>query len=103
MGKYNKKKDSNQSEIVKAFTSVYWSVWDASHVGDGFPDLVVGGILKEAPFTKVTYLVEIKTDTGTLETTQEDFKARHRGPFVVVRNVSDVARVVRGDIRGMDT
>lgn len=54
MSRYAKKVDKNQSEIVKAFKALGASVFDASHIGGGFPDLVIG-------YRHTTVLVEIKS------------------------------------------
>lgn len=51
--KYGAKKDANHSDVVDALKKAGASVIDMSHVGRGFPDLIVGANSK-------TLLVEIK-------------------------------------------
>ena len=51
--KYGAKKDANHNVIVDALKKHGASVIDMSHVGQGFPDLIVG-------FASKTFLVEIK-------------------------------------------
>ena len=53
MNKYAKKVDSNQKEIFDALRKMGCSVFDASNVGLGFPDAVIG-------YRGHTVLVEIK-------------------------------------------
>jgi hypothetical protein len=50
---YGRKKDANHNDIVNVMTKVGASVIDMSHVGKGFPDLIVG-------FQSKTILMEIK-------------------------------------------
>lgn len=54
MARYAKKVDVNQKEIVQALKDLGCSVFDCSHIGQGFPDLLVGKNQK-------TVLVEIKS------------------------------------------
>jgi hypothetical protein len=51
--KYGAKKDANHHVVVEALQKVGASVIDMSHVGGGFPDLIVG-------FQSKTILMEIK-------------------------------------------
>jgi hypothetical protein len=51
--KYGAKKDANHHVVVEALQKVGASVIDMSHVGKGFPDLIVG-------FQSKTILMEIK-------------------------------------------
>ena len=69
LGRFNKKVDKNQSEIVQALREVGASVYDASTVGQGFPDLVVG-------FNGVNYLIEVKRVVGN-KTTKLNDKQQH--------------------------
>ena len=50
---YGSRKDDNHKEIVEALTKAGAYVLDMSHVGRGFPDLIVG-------FQSKTFLMEIK-------------------------------------------
>ena len=51
---YAKKVDLNHKEVVEKFRELGASVFDASGVGRGFPDIVVG-------YNGQTVLVEIKS------------------------------------------
>ena len=51
--KYGVKKDANHNEVVDALKKAGAYVLDMSHVGRGFPDLIVG-------FQSETILMEIK-------------------------------------------
>lgn len=50
---YGRRKDANHNDVVDALTKAGAYVLDMSHVGSGFPDLIVG-------YKKETLLVEIK-------------------------------------------
>jgi len=77
-------RDANHSSIQQAYIDMGCSVFDASKVGDGFPDLVVG-------IAGVTYLVEIKAEKGKLRKSQTDFNDAWRGGKpTIVRSVEDV-------------
>jgi hypothetical protein len=82
------KRDANHDEIAQAFRSLGCSVFDASAVGDGFPDLVVGVM-------RLNLLVEVKDAKGDLTEDQVKFMGDWRGTVVIVRNVDDVAYAVR--------
>jgi len=51
---YAKKVDLNHTEIVKTFRDLGATVFDASGIGRGFPDIVLG-------YNNITCLVEIKS------------------------------------------
>lgn len=84
-----RKKDANQNEIVAALEKVGCSVIDASAIGGGFPDLIVGRAGEN-------YLLEIKNPEtkGKLNELQEDFFASWRGQTVVVHSVAEALDVV---------
>lgn len=54
MSRFARRVDKNQSEIFDAFRKMGCSVLDASKVGQGFPDAVIG-------YRGMTVLVEIKS------------------------------------------
>src|SRR6185312_62785 len=55
------RRDRNHKEIADALMAAGCSVWDAAHVGGGFPDLVVGRVV--AGGRRRTYLLEVKDGT----------------------------------------
>lgn len=84
--------DDNQNEIVQALRDCGASVAVTSHVGNGFPDIVVG-------FRDINYLFEIKD--GCKPPSQrrltEDEQKWHDawwGVVVVVNNVDEVLRAI---------
>ena len=102
----NARKDGNHNEIVAYFEALYFTVEDMSAVGDGVPDIMVGGIMRGGPLegSSVTLLVEIKnpeTD-GQLSKTQRAWHARWRGPTYVVRTREDVIDLVHGRLEPVD-
>lgn len=86
------KVDTNQSDMVKALRFVGASVFVASHIGDGFPDLVVG-------WRGRNFLIEVKTATGKLTDEQKHFASRWQGSYYVCRDVSDLAILLEVDER----
>ena len=86
MGRYNRRKDSNQNEIVLALEKAGCAVTDMSTAGEGFPDLIVSR-------AEVHYLVEVKSDFGKVNQLQVDFHTKHY-PVYIVRSVDEALRVV---------
>ena len=86
MGRYNRRKDSNQNDIVEALEQAGCAVADMSTAGDGFTDLLVTR-------AGVHYLVEIKTDSGKLNPLQEAFHVKH-APVHTVRTVAEAFQAV---------
>ena len=80
--------DANQTELVQAFERLGCSVIDLSSVGSGCPDLAVS-------VCKVTVLVEIKTEDGTLEPSQIRFHRENKSWIETARNLEDVEDIVR--------
>lgn len=84
-----RRKDANQPEIVDGLEKVGASVIDASAIGGGFPDLVVG-------YKKRTFLLEVKNPKakGKLNELQEIFFATWRGQVAVVNNLEEALAVI---------
>ena len=83
---YAKKVDENHKIIVQKFRELGASVFDASGVGRGFPDILVG-------FNNQTALVEIKSsDKKKFTEPQLKFMAEWKG--------SAVSRI--NDVQGAD-
>ena len=85
-----RKKDANQNEIVAALGKVGASVIDASAIGGGFPDLIVGRAGK-------TYLIEVKNPKtkGKLNALQKRWHKDWRGsPVQVVRTVDEALEAI---------
>ena len=85
---YAKKIDKNQTEIVKEFRRLGFSVYITSHVGRGFPDLMVGKNRK-------TILVEVKSSENAKWTEpQLEFMSKWEGGTVMrVNNIEDVQKL----------
>lgn len=84
-----RKKDANQEEILRALEQVGCSIIDASAVGGGCPDLVVGR-------AGVTYLIEIKNPNtkGKLNKLQQRFFDTWKGQVDVAYTIEDALRIV---------
>lgn len=77
--------DENQAEIVDYFRSKGFSVFVASAMGKGFPDLVVG-------YSGYNYLIEVKNPEGasTHTAAQVKFAENWNGQYTTVRSIDDV-------------
>ena len=76
--------DGNQQIIVEALEAAGCDVIDATMVGDGFPDLIVGK-------NKKILLIEVKNPAskGKLNKLQEKFFNHWKDYAVVVHNVDE--------------
>jgi len=80
--------DANHTEIVAQLRHIGATVVDLAKVGKGCPDLLVGWRGK-------TYLMEIKTKTGHMRATQEQFFRSWTGGYIaVVRSFDDAYNVL---------
>jgi Holliday junction resolvase len=86
MGRYNRRKDANQNEIVQAYEKAGCTVTDMSTAGDGFTDLLITR-------AGAHYLVEIKSKHGTLTEPQKLFHVKH-APVHIVRTIDQAFRAV---------
>ena len=85
---YAKRVDLNHQEIVKMLRSLGATVFDASRMGQGFPDLVVGYNHKH------TVLVEIKSgEKKKFTQAQLKFMADWKGSAVT--RINDVDGAIR--------
>ena len=80
--------DANHTEIVSQLRQIGATVVDLAKVGKGCPDILVGWRGK-------TYLMEIKTKTGYVRATQEQFfRSWTGGHIAVVRSFDDAYNVL---------
>lgn len=93
-----KRTDLNQTPIVKTLRQVGVSVAVTSGVGDGFPDIVVGGVMPcccgSGRRVKQTRIIEIKSLTGILTPDQQEFHDAWRGQLDVARSEADALALV---------
>ena len=90
---YRKRRDANQNPIAAGLIQAGYSVFDASAVGGGFTDLVVGGI-DRADGQRKNWIIEVKTEHGNLNARQKQWHASWRGPIHVVRSLNEALAVV---------
>jgi Holliday junction resolvase len=84
---YAKRVDLNHQEVVKTLRSLGATVFDASRMGQGFPDLVVG-------YNHQTVLVEIKSgEQKKFTSAQLKFMADWKGSAVT--RINDVDGAIR--------
>lgn len=82
--RYAKKADRNQPAIVALMKEVGATVQHTHHLGQGFPDLVVG-------YQGRTYLVEIKTEDGDLTPREAEWHEWWKGEKVwIIRREIEV-------------
>ena len=86
MGRYNRKKDSNQNSIVTALERAGCAVTDKSTAGEGFPDIICSRAGHH-------YLLEIKSSRGKLTAPQVEFHKKHT-PVHIVRTIDEALRAV---------
>ncbi|HEY0545301.1 MAG TPA: hypothetical protein VGC91_08005 [Pyrinomonadaceae bacterium] len=98
-----KKVDASQTQLVQVFRALGLTVAITSGVGDGFPDIVVGGLMPcvcgSQRRVKQTKIVEIKTPKGILTPDQKEFHAIWRGQLDVIRTEEDVLHLIGARIR----
>lgn len=82
------KKDANHNAIAQVFIDEGCSVFDASGVGQNFPDLVVAR-------NGETVLVEVKGQYGKLTEGQREFARRWQGISMTVRNEREARALAR--------
>lgn len=87
------KVDTNQAEIVQALTDAGYSVQSLGAVGNGCPDLLVGGIDRRTGMA-TNWLMEVKAPRGKMNTIQQEWHASWRGLVYVVRTATDALRIV---------
>jgi hypothetical protein len=85
--RWQKKPDANQQDIVDALRRVGAKVYDASRVGEGFPDLIIG-------FRQCLFLLEVKTSSGRLTKDQKKFHAEWDSYIHIVHTVEEALRVI---------
>lgn len=83
--RYAAKTDENHTRIANAFRSCGASVHSVHRVGEGFPDLAVG-------YMGFTWLVEVKTETGTLNPAEYKWHNEWKGHAVVVKTAGEAVR-----------
>lgn len=91
--RYRKRKDANQNPIAAGLVQAGYSVFDASAVGGGFTDLVVGGIDRRDGQRK-NWIMEVKTDKGKLNSRQKEWHETWRGPVDVIHSLDDALVIV---------
>ena len=84
--RWNAKTDANQPDIIAALETIGATVQPLRD-GEGTPDLLVG-------FRGNNFLLEVKTDDGTLNRKQEKWHRTWRGRVAVVRSPEEACRVV---------
>jgi hypothetical protein len=86
-----KKKDANQGEIVEVLEKSGFATEDMSHVGNGFPDLLVA-------YRNVMKLVEVKnrkTSYGRKGLNERQRRLHQRFTVSVISTVDEAAEFVR--------
>lgn len=94
------KVDDNQSEIVKHFRMLGYSVATTHQLGKGFPDLVVG---KHG----INYLIEVKDGSKEparrkLTTDEKTFFEEWRGQRDIIETVDDVYAFDRAHVAKLE-
>lgn len=91
------RKDSNQKSIISALKKIGASVIDASNIGSGFPDLIIG-------YHKKTYLIEIKNKDNWYgkrggSISQKTFRTDWKGDQIYVfSSIEEIIELLNNDI-----
>lgn len=79
--------DANHLEICQALNAVGASVQSLAALGGGCPDLLVA-------YRNRTFVLELKTETGTLTKAQESWLLHWQGPVSIVRDANGALRAI---------
>jgi hypothetical protein len=91
--RYAARTDSNQAEVIRMLRDAGYSVEPLHAVGEGVPDLLVGGV-DRATGMPSTWIMEVKTERGTLNKRQKAWRQAWRGQYAVVKNGYEALAVV---------
>jgi len=83
------KRDSNEAHLIEAARAVGATVKQLDD--PGVADLLIG-------FDGKNYLVEVKSESGTLTAAQEKFFAEWKGQVCVARTADDITRLLLPEI-----
>ena len=84
----NAKTDKNQREIVDGLRKMGFSVQVLSRVGQGFPDIMVGGFGRN-------FLFEVKSEHGRVNEKQIEWFSCWKGQAKVIRNLDEVIQEIQ--------
>lgn len=87
------KKDANHNEIAQALRDVGYLVAETHQIGQGFPDLVCAGVHRRTGY-RGTWLIEIKSDDGTLTPDEIKFHEQWADYVYVIRTKDEAYRLV---------
>jgi len=92
VGRWNRRVDDNQPDIVKALRGCGCSVAITSNLGEGFPDIVVGICGKN-------YLIEIKNgdlppSARKLTDDEREFMQGWCGQYSIIESVGEAIKFV---------
>lgn len=93
---YARKVDNNQAQIVRALRDCGLSVAITSSVGNGFPDLAVGGRTQKTDWEPITLLVELKRPEEYrrpghgLTEAERAFHDSYKGAIMITDKAEDV-------------
>jgi hypothetical protein len=98
-----KRIDVNQGELVDFLRALGFSVALTSSVGDGFPDIVVGGQMPcpcgSGRRVRQSKIVEIKAGKGILTPDQVEFHGAWRGQLTIIRDRDQALQLVGQSVR----
>ena len=95
--KYAVKQDANHAAIINGLRKLSYAVLDLKSLGGGAPDLLVYKRIK-FPHVNVSsgWLVEIKTDKGTLNAKQKKWRENWTGPQpITARSLEELLKLIQ--------
>ena len=93
--KYAVKQDANHTAIVNGLRKLGYAVLDLKSLGGGAPDLLITDSIVVS-WPKRFWLVEVKTDKGTLNAKQKKWRENWTGPQpIMARSLEDLLRQIQ--------
>lgn len=87
------KKDRNHEAIARHLVSLGYRVAETYQLGNGFPDLVVGGVDRRTGLRRV-WLVEVKMPGEGLTTHEARFHQAWQGDVHIIESIAAAEQLV---------
>jgi len=93
---FSSRQDSNHTEIINGLRKIGYAVLDLKSLGGGAPDLLVTKGLSPTSTQLWGWLIEIKTDKGTLNAKQKKWRENWVGPQpITARSLEEILDLIQ--------